>query len=122
MVSGFGARISPGGIGSSYHRGDDFAIASGTSLHAMHSGTVVSAGWVPGLGIHVTIDYGDGVESVYGHMSQEVVVPGQRVRRGQFVGYSGDTGVSTGPHLHLEIHVHGVAIDPAPWLRARGIF
>lgn len=122
MVSGFGARVSPGGIGSTYHQGDDFAIAWGTPLHAMHSGRVVSTGWVPGLGIHVTIDYGGGVQIVFGHMSRVQVAPGQLVARGQVVGHSGNTGNSTGPHLHLEVHVNGVAIDPAPWLIARGIY
>ncbi|WP_446665227.1 M23 family metallopeptidase [Flexivirga sp. B27] len=122
MVSGFGARVSPGGIGSIYHQGDDFAIAWGTPLQSMHDGTVVSTGWVDGLGIHVTIDYGDGIQSVYGHMSRVQVYPGQRVARGQLVGHSGNTGNSTGPHLHLEIHLGGVPVDPAPWLQARGIF
>lgn len=122
MVSGFGARVSPGGIGSTYHMGDDFAVAWGTSLHSMHYGTVVSTGWVQGFGIHVTIDYGDGIQSIYGHMSRVIVVPGQRVARGQLVGYSGDTGISTGPHLHLEIHVNGTAVNPTPWLREHGIY
>ncbi|WP_188839145.1 M23 family metallopeptidase [Flexivirga endophytica] len=122
MTSGFGPRVSPGGIGSTYHEGDDFAVAWGTPLLAMHTGTVVSAGWVPGLGNHVTIDYGDGVQSVYGHMSRIQVVPGQWLGRGQLVGQSGDTGNSTGPHLHLEIHLGGVPVNPAPWLQARGIF
>ncbi|GAB3499373.1 M23 family metallopeptidase [Flexivirga lutea] len=122
MVSGFGARVSPGGIGSTYHRGDDFAVAWGTALRSMHTGTVVSTGWVSGLGIHVTIDYGGGIQSVYGHMSRVEVVPGQRVSRGQLVGRSGSTGISTGPHLHLEIHLDGVAVNPTPWLRAHGIY
>lgn len=121
VTSGFGARVSPGGIGSTYHEGDDFAVAWGTSLHAMHTGTVVSAGWLGGLGNHVTIDYGNGVRSVYGHMSSIHVRPGQWLARGQSVGYSGSTGNSTGPHLHLEIHLNGVAINPAPWLQAHGV-
>lgn len=122
MVSGFGPRYSPGGIGSTYHRGDDFAIAWGTPLHAMHAGRVISAGWMPGFGIHVTIDYGGGVQIIFGHMSRVQVAPGQLVARGQVVGHSGDTGISTGPHLHLEIHLNGVAINPTPWLIARGIY
>ncbi len=122
LTSGFGARVSPEGIGSTYHEGDDFAVAWGTPLRAMHDGTVVSTGWDAGLGNHITIDYGNGVQSVYGHMSSIQVRPGQWVARGQSVGYSGDTGHSTGPHLHLEIHLGGVPINPAPWLLARGIF
>nr|WP_281358906.1 M23 family metallopeptidase [Flexivirga aerilata] len=122
MVSGFGARVSPGGVGSTYHQGDDFPVPIGTSLVAMGNGTVVQAGPVDGLGVHVVVDYGGGVQIVYGHMSSVVVYAGQRVSQGQLVGYSGNTGKSTGPHLHLEVHVNGVAIDPAPWLRARGVF
>lgn len=122
MDSGFGARLSPGGIGSTYHLGDDFAIPWGTPLRAMHLGTVVSTGWVSGFGIHVTIDYGDGIQITYGHLSSVTVAPGQSVARGQQVGYSGNTGVSTGPHLHLEIHLNGTPIDPTPWLQARGVF
>lgn len=122
MDSGFGPRVSPGGIGSTYHLGDDFAIPWGTPLRAMHVGTVVSTGWVSGFGIHVTIDYGDGIQITYGHMSRVTVLPGQWVQRGQQVGYSGNTGVSTGPHLHLEIHLYGRPIDPTPWLQARGVF
>ncbi len=122
MVSGFGGRVSPGGIGSTNHQGDDFAVPLGTPLVAMRAGTVVSAGPVEGLGVHVVVDYGEGTQIVYGHMSSVVVYAGQRVAQGQLVGYSGNTGNSTGPHLHLEVHLGGTAVDPAPWLRARGIF
>lgn len=122
LTSGFGPRVSPGGVGSTYHQGDDFAVASGTQLRSMHDGTVVSAGWSNGLGNHVVLDYGNGVQSVYGHMSSIIVRPGQSLARGQAVGYSGNTGHSTGPHLHLEIHLGGVPVNPAPWLQARGIF
>lgn len=122
LTSGFGARVSPEGIGSTYHEGDDFGVAWGTPLRAMHEGAVVSTGWDPGLGNHITIDYGAGVQSVYGHLSSIHVRPGQWLARGQSVGYSGDTGHSTGPHLHLEIHLGGVPVNPAPWLLAHGIF
>lgn len=122
FTSGFGARVSPGGIGSTYHQGDDFAAAMGTGLRAMHHGTVTAAGWAGGLGLRVEVDFGGGVSAVYGHLSSLYVSTGQTVSAGQVIAASGNTGNSTGPHLHLEIHIGGTPIDPAPWLRAHGIF
>lgn len=122
FTSGFGGRTSPGGIGSTYHQGDDFATPIGTSLRALHHGTVTAAGWAGGLGLRVEVDFGGGVSAVYGHLSSVQVTVGQSVSAGQVIAASGNTGNSTGPHLHLEIHLGGVPVDPAPWLRAHGIF
>lgn len=122
FTSGFGPRFSPGGIGSTYHLGDDFATPIGTGLHALQHGTVTSAGWSGGSGLRIEIDFGDGVSAVYAHLSSINVAAGQTVAAGQVIGASGNTGNSTGPHLHLEIHLGGVPIDPAPWLRMHGIF
>jgi Membrane proteins related to metalloendopeptidases len=122
FTSGYGTRVSPGGIGSTYHRGDDFAAAIGTPVRAMHDAVVSAAGWNGGEGLRVALDFGQGTSAVYAHLSQHVVAAGDRVSAGQVIAYSGNTGHSTGPHLHLEIHHGGLAIDPRPWLRARGIF
>lgn len=122
FTSGFGARSSPGGIGSTNHKGDDFATPIGTPLRAVHSGTVVAVGWYGGFGMRVEIDLGGGTSVIYGHMSAFSATVGEQVSPGEVIGYSGNTGNSTGPHLHFEVHIGGVAIDPAPWLRARGIF
>lgn len=122
FTSGYGARVSPGGIGSTYHRGDDFAAAIGTPVRAMNDGVVSAAGWNGGEGLRVALDFGQGTSAVYAHLSRHVVAAGGRVSAGQVIAYSGNTGHSTGPHLHLEIHRGGLAIDPTPWLRARGIF
>ena len=86
------------------------------------TGTVIFAGVEGGYGNKVEIEYWDGTVSVYGHMSQIDVVVGQQLAAGDLVGLSGNTGHSTGPHLHLEIHPNGgAAIDPAPWLHAHGL-
>ena len=67
------------------------------------------------------VQHDDGTVTVYGHMSQLLVSAGQRVTAGDHIGREGSTGHSTGPHLHFEVRVDGVPVDPAPWLRARGV-
>lgn len=104
------------------HAGLDFGTPVGTPLRAMSSGTVVKAGPAQGYGLKIEIRYWNGVVSYYGHLSAITVKVGQKVAPGTLVGASGNTGHSTGPHLHLEIHPGGGdAIDPKPWLRAHKI-
>jgi murein DD-endopeptidase MepM/ murein hydrolase activator NlpD len=106
------------------HAGVDLAAPSGTPIHAVGAGTVVSAGWAySGYGISVVIDHGNGYLTHYAHQSRVAVKVGQRVKTGQVIGYEGSTGDSTGPHLHFEVHKAALwnQINPAPWLRARGI-
>jgi murein DD-endopeptidase MepM/ murein hydrolase activator NlpD len=104
------------------HAGNDFATPVGTPLVAMSSGVVTFAGNQGGYGNKVEIKYWDGTVSYYGHMNTFSVSVGQQVAPGELVGQSGNTGRSTGPHLHLEIHPGGgAAIDPAPWLSERGL-
>jgi murein DD-endopeptidase MepM/ murein hydrolase activator NlpD len=104
------------------HEGNDFGTPVGTPLASMSTGTVVFAGYEGGYGNKLEIEYWDGTVSVYGHMSQISVSVGDKVAPSEIVGYSGNTGHSTGPHLHLEIHPDGgSAIDPAPWLHAHGL-
>ncbi|MDQ1483806.1 MAG: hypothetical protein QOF35_1882 [Actinomycetota bacterium] len=110
-TSGFGYRWGR------LHAGEDFGMPVGTPLGAMSAGTVSFAGVQSGYGNIVQIRYWDGTISYFGHMSSIAVHVGQSVSRGQIVGKSGNTGHSTGPHLHLEIHPNGgQAIDPLPWL------
>lgn len=105
------------------HAGNDFACAMGTPIKAMSSGTVVFAGDMGGYGRKVEIRYWDGTVSYFGHMDSFAAAVGDAVMPGEVVGYSGNTGRSTGPHLHLEIHPSGgVAIDPVPWLQERQLF
>jgi murein DD-endopeptidase MepM/ murein hydrolase activator NlpD len=115
-TSGFGYRWGR------LHAGEDFAVREGTPLASMSTGTVTFAGEESGFGNLVEIRYWDGTTSYYGHMSVISVNVGESVDPGAIVGESGNTGHSTGPHLHLEIHPDGgEAIDPLPWLEAHHI-
>lgn len=117
LTSGFGFRWGK------MHPAQDLACPVGSPVHALSSGTVVFAGWsTEGYGNFVKIRYWDGTVSFYGHMSRITARVGQAVSPGEVVGYSGNTGHSTGPHLHLEIHPGGgAAVNPAPWLHAHGL-
>ncbi len=115
-TSGFGYRWGR------LHAGEDFAVDVGTPLASMSSGTVAYAGEESGFGNLVEIRYWDGTISYYAHMSDISVKVGQSVDPGQIVGESGNTGHSTGPHLHLEIHPDGgEAVNPLPWLSSHRI-
>ena len=104
------------------HAGEDFAASVGTNLVAMSSGTVTFAGPESGYGNIVKIRYWDGTITFYGHMSRVAVTEGEALDPGEVVGQSGNTGESTGPHLHLEVHPEGgAAVDPLPWLAAHQI-
>jgi len=105
------------------HPGEDLACPIGTPVMAMSKGKVIFAGVDGGYGNKIEIQYWDGTVSWYGHLSSIKTQVGDQVMPGDVVGYSGNTGFSTGPHLHLEIHVHDGAppIDPLPWLKAHGI-
>lgn len=104
------------------HAGMDFAASYGAPLHSMSTGEVIFAGWGGGYGYKVEIRYWDGTVSYFGHMSEIGVYVGQQVSPGDYVGKVGSTGVSTGPHLHLEIHPDGgSAINPYSWLVERAL-
>jgi len=111
LTSGFGSRWGR------LHAGQDFGVPVGTNLVSMSTGTVIFAGEESGYGIVVKIEYWDGTVSFFAHMSRIEVTDGETLLPGEVVGESGDTGHSTGPHLHLEIHPGGGApVDPAIWL------
>ena len=112
ISSHFGPRLSPGGIGSKDHKGLDIAFPTGTKIYACEKGTVVSAGYNGGLGLCVIISHGNNLQTVYGHMSKIDVKSGQHVMRGQNIGEVGNTGNSTGPHLHLGVMLNGVYVNP----------
>lgn len=110
-TSGFGWRWGR------LHAGEDFAAPVGTNLLAMSSGSVIFAGQESGYGTMVKIRYWDGTVTFYAHMSSLSVTEGESVTPGQVVGQSGNSGHSTGPHLHLEVHPGGgEAVNPVPWL------
>ncbi|MCZ1180384.1 phage tail tape measure protein [Alkalihalobacillus clausii] len=111
MTSGFGPRKSPGGIGSSNHKGIDFAAPIGTSIPSQSTGRVSFAGWLGGYGNLVKISTGI-YDLLYGHNSKNTVKRGQNVSVGQTIGLVGSTGNSTGPHVHFEVRRGGVAVNP----------
>lgn len=118
-----------GGMWQSTHSGQDFAVASGTKVVATHGGTVVKAGGNgagdgPAYGNAVVIKHGNGTYSQYAHLSRIDVKAGQIVKTGQRIALSGNTGNSSGPHLHFEIRTkasYGSAIDPVAFLRSKGV-
>ena len=112
FTSGFGMRRHPlFGIWH-LHTGVDIATAWGAPVLAAAEGRVIYAGWFGGYGKIVVIDHGEGMSTLYGHLSSLLVVAGDEVRRGQPVGRVGSTGFSTGPHLHFEVRVNGRPINP----------
>lgn len=112
LTSYFGPRNLGMGT-SSFHRGIDIAAPTGTPIVSMRSGTVTFAGWsTAGYGNLVRIRHAEGYETWYGHFSSVAVSVGQAVSQGQVIGRVGSTGISTGPHLHLEVRQNGTAIDP----------
>lgn len=121
-AGGFGSRWVTGCAAcSTNHQGVDFSAPIGTTVVAAMPGTVVSAGVLGGYGNQVLLQHADGVQTRYGHLSAVGVQPGQVITAGQPIGAVGNTGVSTGAHLHFEVIVGGVPVDPAVWLQARGV-
>lgn len=116
VSSGFGARSAPTKGASTYHQGVDWAVATGTPVYASNGGTVVSAGWMSGYGYAVFINHADGRQTRYGHLSKVLVSVGQTVSQGQKIALSGNSGRSTGPHLHFEIRINGTAVNPLKYL------
>jgi murein DD-endopeptidase MepM/ murein hydrolase activator NlpD len=112
-ASGFGWRIHPYYKISKFHYGMDFTAPAGTDVYATGNGTVVDVSSSQrGLGKHITIDHGFGYTSIYAHLSNFNVRVGQRVQRGDIIGYVGSTGMSVANHLHYEIKLNGVNVDP----------
>lgn len=116
LSSKFGKRKAPVKGASTYHKGVDWATPVGTSVVASSGGTVVRAGWGSGYGYCVYIEHPDGKVTRYGHLSKVLVKTGQEVRQGEKIALSGNTGVSSGPHLHFEILVNGVQVNPLNYL------
>jgi murein DD-endopeptidase MepM/ murein hydrolase activator NlpD len=112
VSSGFGERFHPILGYRRMHDGVDLAAPSGTPVVAAAAGRVVTAGWNGGYGREVKLSSPGGIETIYGHMSRLAVAAGASVRRGQVIGYVGSTGLSTGPHLHYEVHVGGKLVNP----------
>lgn len=117
--SGFGQREDPVlglGVGE-FHKGIDIGSPNGTPVHAPAAGRVLKAGRGTGYGNELEIDHGNGIVTVYGHLSGFNVTAGQQVVKGEVIGYVGHTGRTTGPHLHYEVQVRGIAVNPHKYLR-----
>jgi len=113
IASGFGMRIDPVYGTPKMHKGLDFTAPQGTPIYATGNGVVNTAGFgEAGYGNHVAINHGYGYETLYSHMVRIKVRNGQRVKRGEVIGWVGSTGKSTGPHVHYEVHVNGQEVDP----------
>jgi murein DD-endopeptidase MepM/ murein hydrolase activator NlpD len=103
--------------GNRFHGGIDLAVDSGTPVAAARDGVVVRTGWIGAYGYAVYVEHGDSLQTRYAHLSRLLVEPGDLVRQGDVIALAGNTGASTGPHLHFEIRLAGLAVDPLPLLR-----
>ncbi len=118
LSSGYGMRYHPVLGRRRAHKGIDLAAPWGTPIYASADGTVGKAEWYSSYGLYVELEHGGAIETRYGHMSRLNVQAGQHVRKGDLIGFVGSTGRSTGPHLHYEVRIDGVAVNPLPYLQA----
>lgn len=116
LTSNFGRRTAPKKGASTNHKGVDWGIPRGSSVVAASGGTVTKAGWGGGYGYVVYIKHPGGIETRYAHCSKVLVSAGQTVKQGQRIALSGNTGVSTGPHLHFEVRVNGNPVNPFSYI------
>ncbi|WP_419994805.1 M23 family metallopeptidase [Streptomyces boninensis] len=106
------------------HSGQDFAVPTGTKVHAAHGGTVVEAGWGGAYGNNIVVKHSDGVYTQYAHLSKFDVKLGDKVKTNEVIANSGSTGNSSGPHLHFEVRTtpnYGSAVDPVAFLTKKGV-
>lgn len=116
ITSRFGYRVSPFSGKTALHAGIDIAAAPGSPIYAPADGVVVFASYDESYGKLITVDYGYGVTTRFGHLSQIYVQTGQRVSKWDVIGAVGNTGRSTGPHLHYEVRINGTAVDPLNYI------
>lgn len=112
VASGYGVRIDPIYHIKKFHHGMDFSAPVGTEIYATGNGRVIYAGWKQGYGNTVVIDHGYGYTTVYAHCYKAVARKGQRVKRGDIIALVGNSGKSTGPHLHYEVRIKDKPVDP----------
>jgi len=116
ISSGFGWRINPLGGGAQFHSGLDINSEQGTNIYATADGMVIIAGMTGGYGNEVRISHGLGFTTLYGHCSEIFVTDGQEVKRGDLIAAVGCTGWATGPHLHYEVRINNVPVDPMGYI------
>jgi murein DD-endopeptidase MepM/ murein hydrolase activator NlpD len=117
ITSSFGERQDPFNGEGAFHAGIDIASPYGEPVRATANGVVLKAGFGTGYGREVMIDHGNGIQTLYGHLSGFAVTGGERVSRGQVIGYVGTSGRSTGPHLHYEVRIRDTPVNPHKYLR-----
>ncbi len=117
VTSEFGTRVDPITSEIKSHDGLDVGVPIGTPLNSINDGTVISTNMGSGYGTSLLIDHGNGIVSGYAHCSELLVTNGQSVKKGQVIALSGNTGRSTGPHLHLEVRLNGVKTNPRDYIK-----
>lgn len=116
LTSNYGMRTHPVIGGRHNHKGVDLAAPTGTPVYATADGVVSRADHFSSYGLYVALQHGAALETRYAHMSRLAVAAGERVSKGDIIGYVGSTGRSTGPHLHYEVRMDGVAVNPIPYM------
>jgi murein DD-endopeptidase MepM/ murein hydrolase activator NlpD len=116
LTSSFGMRNHPVLGGRRQHQGIDLAAPSGTPVYATADGIVGRADWYSSYGLFISLNHGASMETRYAHLSRLAVAAGDNVKKGDLIGYVGSTGRSTGPHLHYEVRVEGLAVNPIPYM------
>lgn len=117
LTSGYGLRWHPVIGGRRQHKGVDLAMPIGTPVYATADGVISKADWFSSYGLFISIEHGGNIQTRYGHLSRLNVAAGQAIHKGDLIGYVGTTGRSTGPHLHYEVRIAGVAVNPIPYLQ-----
>ncbi|MCX7794166.1 MAG: peptidoglycan DD-metalloendopeptidase family protein [Thermodesulfovibrionales bacterium] len=117
ITSGYGERTHPKYGEIAFHSGIDISVPVGTEIRATADGVVVFSGWTAGSGYTVIIEHGHGFTTAYAHNKENLVKVGQRVKRGDVVALSGNTGVTTGPHVHYEVWKNGTHVNPLTYIK-----
>lgn len=118
LTSSYGMRTHPVLGGTRKHTGIDLAAPTGTPVYATADGVVSRADWYSSYGLYISLEHGASLQTRYAHLSRLAVAAGDAVKKGDLIGYVGSTGRSTGPHLHYEVRVDGVAVNPIPYMMA----
>jgi murein DD-endopeptidase MepM/ murein hydrolase activator NlpD len=116
LTSGYGMRTHPVLGGRRQHSGIDLAAPTGTPVYATADGIIGRADWYSSYGLYISINHGASMETRYAHLSRLAVAAGDNIKKGDLIGYVGSTGRSTGPHLHYEVRVEGLAVNPIPYM------
>ncbi|MBU2586815.1 MAG: M23 family metallopeptidase [Alphaproteobacteria bacterium] len=116
LTSNYGMRTHPVLGGRRNHTGIDLAAPTGTPIYATADGVIGRADWYSSYGLYISINHGASMETRYAHLSRLAVAAGDNIKKGDLIGYVGSTGRSTGPHLHYEVRVDGLAVNPIPYM------